>query len=279
MAAFTDLVDLIPALRGRCDEAAFALPSTLRTLDDDTVVAVLTQAAELAKQVEHVILTAAGVVALRSTRGAGHSGLAQSRGHRSAESLIQGITGSTRAEAARAARVGSALLDDGSAPVDDDAETTGAGSGASFDSGSDAGVDSENEADSGDQAGPDHETDFGSGREDAQPAAAPRNWHAPLSHALINGTITAAQHDAIRRGLGEPPTIDSNSFSSEADAAQLAQIWREAWQLAAEQLIIESAERTVEELGSAARTIRDRLDPDGAAARFEQRYARRSFRM
>jgi hypothetical protein len=30
-------------------------------------------------------------------------------------------------------------------------------------------------------------------------------WHAALGLAVLSGAITTAQHDAIRRGLGEPP--------------------------------------------------------------------------
>lgn len=55
--------------------------------------------------------------------------------------------------------------------------------------------------------------------------------------------------------------------------------FREAWALAAEQLVSESSHRTLEELRSAARTIRDQLDPDGAEARFLERHAARSFRL
>lgn len=53
----------------------------------------------------------------------------------------------------------------------------------------------------------------------------------------------------------------------------------EAWSLAAEQLVDEAANRTVEELRAAARTTRDRLDPDGAERRSRERYEARSYRM
>ncbi|HWV48496.1 MAG TPA: HNH endonuclease signature motif containing protein, partial [Microbacterium sp.] len=52
-----------------------------------------------------------------------------------------------------------------------------------------------------------------------------------------------------------------------------------AWLLAAEQLVDEAAHRTVEELGSSARTLRDLLDPEGAERRFQQRFDARSFRL
>ena len=50
------------------------------------------------------------------------------------------------------------------------------------------------------------------------------------------------------------------------------------WSLAAEQLVAEANERTVEELARTARAIRDQFDPEGAAARFDERFERRSFR-
>ncbi|WP_036280580.1 HNH endonuclease signature motif containing protein [Microbacterium sp. CH12i] len=89
--------------------------------------------------------------------------------------------------------------------------------------------------------------------------------------------MTAAQFDAIRRGLGEAPEIDTDH----ADAAACAQARAEAraaWAQAAEHLINEAAERTVEELWQQARSIRDLLDPEGAEARFLARFENRSFR-
>lgn len=245
MAIFSEVLDLIPALRGRCAGAAEALPVVLEAMDDETVVAALVEATDLAKQVEQIRLAASGVVVARSSRETGHSGLAQSRGHRNAGAMIQEVTGSTRAEANRMARVGATLLTD---------------------------TDTSADADADDEQGENRENE-------ARTASRPARWHAPLSRALLQGGITAAQHDVIRRGLGEPPTVGSAADGSPADAAEFEEAWREAWQVAAEQLIAEAPERTVEELGAAARMIRDQLDPEGAAARFAERYARRSFRL
>ncbi|WP_259363527.1 HNH endonuclease signature motif containing protein [Microbacterium esteraromaticum] len=52
-----------------------------------------------------------------------------------------------------------------------------------------------------------------------------------------------------------------------------------AWTAAAEQLIGDAAERTVEELRVQARAIRDQLDPEGAERRYLERYERRAFRI
>jgi Domain of unknown function (DUF222) len=82
-----------------------------------------------------------------------------------------------------------------------------------------------------------------------------------LRDGLRSGVVTSAQFDAIRRGLGDPPD----------DAG-------DAWAQAAAQLLEEAGRRTVEELATAARTVRDLLDPDGAEARFLARYEKRAFR-
>ena len=104
----------------------------------------------------------------------------------------------------------------------------------------------------------------------ADAAAVSEQWHAPLGRALLDGAISSAQHDVILRGLGEPPAVDDPDASR-----HIARVWS----LAAEQLVAEAGERTVEELSKAARTVRDRLDPEGAERRFDERFERRSFRI
>jgi hypothetical protein len=186
---------------------------------------------------ESVRIAATGAVAARSARDAGQSGLAQKRGHRSAVSLIQDLTGSSRADATKQVRLGEALA---------------------------AGL-SEREAG--------HTADSPETAEST--AATERPWHAVLGDALMTGSLTSAQHDAIYRGLGDPPVAGAESADAGVDlAAQIAT----AWQTAATQLIDEARLRTVEELASAARTIRDLLDPVGAEQRFDARFEGRSFR-
>ncbi len=67
------------------------------------------------------------------------------------------------------------------------------------------------------------------------------------------------------------PTIE------EADAFDAAA--REAWSLAAEQLVAEARVRKVNDLAGHARYLRDKLDPEGARRRFDERYEARSFRI
>ncbi len=60
---------------------------------------------------------ASGELARRSRRELGHAGLAQAEGFRTAEAMIQSITGTTATEASALVRVGSLLVDDPASPV------------------------------------------------------------------------------------------------------------------------------------------------------------------
>ena len=96
----------------------------------------------------------------------------------------------------------------------------------------------------------------------------PGPWHAPLDDALLAGIIRTAQHDAIRRGLGEPPTI-SGRTDDEVTAA---------WRSAANRLIGEAPACPIDELSARARTLRDMADPEGAEKRHQELFERRSYR-
>jgi hypothetical protein len=243
MAIFTDVAALIPTLRGcgaDVDDADCARASMMGMADAD-VVKVLEEAAALAQQVEQIKVAAAGVIAVRSTRERGHNGLSASRGHRSAAALIQDVTGSTKADANRVVRVGEALLDDGA-----DGRLPGAGELS------------------------------------REVPPVPRPWYQPLRDALRDNQLTSVQFDAIKRGLGDLPEAAGapDDESVDADAvADAREAVRAAWMQAAEHLIDEAAERTVEELWQAARTVRDLLDPEGAEERFLARFENRSYRV
>ena len=267
MTFFSDLQAALDALRAAVgdDVEAIDIPAAAQRFADDEVLALIEHASVLVRGGECVRIAGTGVVASRSARDAGHGGMAQKRGHRSTVSLIQDLTGSTRADAAKQVRLGEALAAAvASVPADlgdlDDAESAA-------DSGTDA----------------------------VAPGGAPhavtaRPWHAVLGDALMTGSLTSAQHDAIYRGLGEPrvdeaPTDDAPAAVTLGDAAiddRKAALWNgeanAALETAAAQLIDEAANRTVEELAGAARSIRDLLDPTGAQRRFEQRFEARSFR-
>ncbi|MEJ1092718.1 HNH endonuclease signature motif containing protein [Microbacterium istanbulense] len=256
MVFLTEVAELLPTLRGRLGADA-DLRCAVGGLTDAEVVAVLREASELTQQVEQVRAVAAGVVAARSVRSEGHAGLSQARGHRSPASLVQEITGASRADAARQVRVGEALV----------------GAGADADS---------------------------SGGAVEVPGAEVRApWFEPLRVELRQGMLTTTQFDVIRRGLGEPPItvagtevpddvtdVDTGPHAvgaprvlTEEEAAELTAATTAAWAHAAGQLCEEAAQRTVEELGAAARAVRDLLDPAGAEARFLARFEKRSLRI
>lgn len=189
-------------------------------LSDESVMLALGEAAALANDATRLQTILAGVLARRSARDLGHNGLSATHGHASPASLIQSITGGSKADAVRHVRVGSLLFEESSTDATPD--------------------------DAADSAVP---TDT--------PPATP--WHEPLRRALLEGTLTTEQQDAIRRGLGDP--IDER-----------------AWMIAAEQLIDEAPTMPVEELGKRARIVRDLLDPAGAEERGLRRYEQRAFK-
>ncbi|GAA1930219.1 HNH endonuclease signature motif containing protein [Microbacterium aoyamense] len=105
-------------------------------------------------------------------------------------------------------------------------------------------------------------------QQQTDPANSPALWHEPLRAALLAGAITAAQHHAIRAGLGEPPLLEGR----ESDAVH------DVWRSAAARLADEAPLCTVEDLGARSRVLRDMLDPAGAEERFAARFDRRSYR-
>lgn len=233
MAIFSEILEHVEVLRDALgvDVASDVLPSCVAALDDDAVVAVITAASGIIRSAEKVRIAASGVAGARSSHESGQGGLAQTRGHHSPVALIQELTGATRADAIKHVRLGESLL---------------AGAGIA------------GRADTAVLVAHTTQADVDPARE---------AWHGPLGRALLDGTISSAQHDAILRGLGEPPDTDDSAY------------FAEAWSLAAEQLGRESADRTVEELARAARTVRDQLDPEGAQRRYDERSERRSFRL
>lgn len=220
LTEFTERAGAVGA-HAELDVEAVELVPAVRSLADDEVVAMLAEVAALERCAERLKIAATAVIAERSARAGG--GLSQTRGHRSPVTLVQQITGSTRADASRTVRVGASLLEEEPPPAaaDEDAITP------EFD-------------------------------------ASAFVWHEGVRTALLAGAITSAQHDAIRRGLGEP-----------CDGDGAARVWA----VAAQQLIDEAQGLPVEQLHKRARAMRDALDPEGAEERFAQRFASRSFRM
>lgn len=91
------------------------------SLGDDELLALQSGLAAVARQVELASASLAAVVAERSRPELGYAGLAQSRGVRTAEALVQAVTGGTAQTARRLVRVGvqldSPLSDPWLAPI------------------------------------------------------------------------------------------------------------------------------------------------------------------
>lgn len=215
MGILSDMKQRVTALEscGGTDAEGRDLLDAIRVLSTDDVVDLVSIASGIKHDADLLIAVGAAIVAERSTRELGQSGAAAVRGYATPVSLVQSISGGTRADAVRAVRVGEALLE-GAAVSDIDSDV-----------------------------------------------AADSCWHDVLDRSLLGGAMTSAQHDAIRRGLGEPP--------SELD---------EVWALAAAQLVAESDGIDVEELARRARQVRDALDPAGLEERQARRFAARSLR-
>ncbi|NLA66228.1 MAG: DUF222 domain-containing protein [Leucobacter sp.] len=306
MNLFTELDSRLAAMRGliagvSASESAGVsaveeLSEAVSRLDDNSLYELAALASAAGQLLERVSLVTSGVIGARSGRAAGHAGFAQSRGHRSPVALIQHLSGVSRAEAMRQMRVGGALIEA------DQLVTVGQG-GVSGEGGANGEGGVAGSAASGDLSGADGlrlDDAVATGAGPELPFVPLPPWHAPLRDALMRGRLRAAQHDAVRQGLGEPPIpsagngglssaahtashfslgadIPSTSVASAANSDIVAV--RAAWSLAAERLIEESAVLPVEELAKQARAIRDLLDPEGARVRFDARYEARSFKM
>ncbi|MGF3054428.1 DUF222 domain-containing protein [Microbacterium sp. YY-03] len=296
MANLSDVAELIPTLCGH-DASAVAChceaagpvdtgagassgatseqyEARMLTMNDDEILAIMQESAAVERQAALFRQIAIGIAVARSARTFGHGGLAAKKGHRSVTSLVQDLLGVSQAEASRQVSVSGDLVDTtGTTGLPDSV----AGSGERTNGGS------------------------------IPKACPPRPWFEPLRVALRAQLISNEQSNTIRKGLGEPPTMprDTNGIPlpilipqavdngvdagtdgvpvmvehtptiEEADAFD--QGARDAWALAAEQLIAEAQVRKINELGAHARYIRDKLDPEGAKRRFEQRYEARAF--
>ncbi|UUT34390.1 hypothetical protein [Microbacterium elymi] len=126
MSFSSELREAADALASRPELGAATpdLPRALRHIDGDDLVRLLRDAATLTRAVEKVRVIGAGILAERSARDMGQSGLAAKHGHRTPVEFVQSIGGVTRAEARRDVTLGASLLD---GPGDEPGDGTGAG--------------------------------------------------------------------------------------------------------------------------------------------------------
>ena len=126
-------------------------------------------AAEVMKLGEALVAIGAGHIAKLSDRELGYSGLAQRRGMRTPEHLVQSLTGASYRDAARQVRIGGAM----------------------------------GEAQAAERARANKPVDVGSDEPElAPPVEIP--WHFPISLAASQGTLSTSAAEAITRGLGDP---------------------------------------------------------------------------
>lgn len=181
--------DRLASLEGRAamDVPDFGRPSfdeiplsaVIDRAGNDELQAFVADVARVRSEFDAILAAGAGVIAKRSERALGYSGLAQSTGDRTAVDMVQRLTGSTRTEAFRQVKLGGAM---------GEADAAAIALAGSSDSGG---------------ARPD-----GPGSENAhhppdQPAPA-LPWYEPLTRAARVGTIHSEAVTVIMRGLGEP---------------------------------------------------------------------------
>ena len=203
---------------------------------DTDLELLLRDASAVRSEFDAIIAAGAGVVAKRSERELGYSGLAQRTGHRTPVAMVQSLTGSTRSEAARQVRLGEAMGEADAATLP--APEAPGSTSTLFD---------EQDADAS---------------EPARSSVREIPWYEPLTRAVQDHRLKSEAVTAILRGLGEPR----------------AHCGTDALRAAAEELLADSAGANVDELGRRARMIRDRIDPEGVALRFSERYEQRKWR-
>ena len=85
---------------------ADATGDDVAALSDDALLSLQAEIGGVRHRLDALAAIAAGVIAQRSRHELGYAGLAQSKGFRTPENLLQTITGTTRAEATKLVRVG-----------------------------------------------------------------------------------------------------------------------------------------------------------------------------
>jgi hypothetical protein len=208
-------------------------------LSDQALLDSTSELEQISRQLDVVKVRLAGEMASRSRRVFGNSGLAASRGHVSAESLVREVTGTSFQEAARRVRVGLRVNE-------------AARSGAETREEENRNAESE--------AG---RTRDGESRDaEATGRAATSIVFEPIVAAVANGSLAIEGADRVMRTL--EVVVDN------VDPETLKQ--------AAATLAVEGAECNADQLGSMARGVRDTLHRTGVADREAQLRSRRSLR-
>jgi hypothetical protein len=187
----------------------------------------------------------AKTLAQRSRWELGQSGLAQQQGFLNPEALIQELTGTSKVESRKLIGVGRMLAET------EDAEAQAAADAEAARRLLDAALNPALDPDSPD--GPDPVT---------PPAPTPLPWHAPISHAVTDGSLSIDAAHALRTGLGDIDTVVTGPVLADALA----------------ELLADAASMNVDQLVKRARQARDSLDEAGIRVReqkaWDDRYLR-----
>ncbi|MGY4858459.1 DUF222 domain-containing protein [Cryobacterium sp. AP23] len=195
----------------------------------------------------------AKTLAQRSRWELGQSGLAAQQGFPNPEALIQELTGSTKVESRKLVGVGRMLAEAEEAQAQADAEAAEAARRLLDDALDPDALD----PDAPDALGPD-----APGPVAPLLPPTPLPWHAPISRAVNDGTISIDTAHALRTGLGDIDTVVTGPVLADA----LAQLLTDAQTLNVDQLLKQ------------ARQTRDTLDEAGIRVReqkaWDDRYLR-----
>ena len=172
----------------------------VQRLNDDALIAEQSQLAELRRRIDANLAILADEIARRSHHSLGHDGLAQRLGSRTAQHLVQHLTGSSSHDAAALVRVGALL----------------AGTSAVAGSTADA-----------------LDTDMSPDHLDASPlSAGDTSWLECVADAVAGGRLSVDAADVIARALGHP---DSHVTTAQLSGAA-TQLVAESVLLTLEQL-------------------------------------------
>jgi len=239
--------DLAPLLTVLGETSASLTPDVARSWADADLLSTQAALAEARRLLEATAAVVAGEIAHRSRRELGHSGLAATRGVRTAEELIATVSGTSRRDARTLVKAAE-LMSVAASPGGDTSGDAGSETGAHTDA-------------------------------DSRP-----RWLAVLGEAVGSARLSAQQVEVIRVRLGAVTGADELSAAgAKGDSTRLAPEQRDALDAsltaAAERLIAAASGLTIEQLAVQAVRARDDLDVVGVAARERQLHEKRYLRL
>lgn len=240
--------DLAPLLAVLGEASASLTPDAARSWADADLLATQAALADARRHLEAMAAVVAGEIAHRSRRELGHSGLAATRGVRTAEDLIATVSGTSRRDARTLVKAAELL----SVAMSADAGDTSGGAGSETDARTDA-------------------------------VAGPR-WLAVLGEAVGSARLSVQQVEVIRVRLGAVTGADELlAAGATGESTRVASEQRDALDAsltaAAERLVAAAAGLTIEQLAVRASHARDDLDVVGIAARERQLHEKRYLRL